>query len=106
MLALNETSPFWFRKILRFTSYNLTEAADGMSGLSRLRDEDCLYKAISRHRVEKGLSLQLEFSDEQFEEIYKRWRPILKKTIMAATSLTPWRSYSLFMTSVIFIDNI
>jgi hypothetical protein len=73
LLALNETSPVWFRTILQSTSYNLTEAADGMIGLSHVSDGDFVYRAICRHRVEKGLLLKMEFSEEQFERIYKRW---------------------------------
>jgi hypothetical protein len=77
MLALNETSPFLFRQLLRFTSYNLTEAAHGMRGLCW--SEGCLSQAIFRHRVEKGLLLRLEFSDEQFEEICKRCKEDLEE---------------------------
>jgi len=55
--------------MLQLTSYNLTEAANGLIGLSGLRDGDFVYRAICRHWAEKGLLLQLEFSDEQFADL-------------------------------------
>jgi hypothetical protein len=32
LLALNDTSPNWFRRLLQFSSYDLTEAANGTIG--------------------------------------------------------------------------
>ena len=76
LLALNETSPHWFRKLLKLKSYDLTAASQGMIGLSHTieEDQDYLYRAICRHQVEKALDLQLEYSDEDYERIYARWK--------------------------------
>jgi hypothetical protein len=76
LLALNETSAHWFRKLLQLMSYDLAVASNGMIGLSHTigEDQDYLYRAICRHRVEKALALQLEFSDEDYERIYARWK--------------------------------
>jgi hypothetical protein len=75
LLALDETSPHWFRKVLTFTSYDLTAAANGMIALSQdfMGDSDFAYRAMHRHDVEKALRLQLEFSDVDYERIRQRW---------------------------------
>ena len=74
LVALNETSPR-FIKLLKFTSYDLTAAADGMINLSHeiMGEGDDLYRAICRHDVEKALLLRQQFSDEDYERIKKKW---------------------------------
>jgi hypothetical protein len=72
LMALNETTSRWFRRFLSSRSFDLREAPKGMIGLSHVTDGDLVDRAICRHRVEKGLLLQLEFSDEEFERICKR----------------------------------
>jgi hypothetical protein len=73
-VALNETSPR-FIKLLKFTSYDLTAAADGMINLSYeiMGEGDDLYRAICRHDVEKVLLLRQQFSDDDYERIKKKW---------------------------------
>ena len=74
LVALNETSPR-FIKLLKFTSYDLTAAADGMINLSHeiMGEGDDLYRAICRHDVEKALLLRQQFSDDDYERIKKKW---------------------------------
>jgi hypothetical protein len=72
LMALNETTSRWFRRFLHSRSFDLNEAANGMIGLSHATNGDLVDRAIWRHRVEKSLLLQLEFSDEDFERICKR----------------------------------
>jgi hypothetical protein len=57
-------------------SYDLNVASEGMIGLSHgiKEDQDYLYRAICRHRVEKALALQLQFSDGDYERIYSVWK--------------------------------
>ena len=43
-----------------------------MISLAHVRDGDLVYRAICRHRVEKSLSLELEFSDDEFKLIHER----------------------------------
>jgi hypothetical protein len=75
-VALNETSPLWFVKLLKFYSYDLKAAADGLICLSHatMGEIDVPHIAICRHHIEKALALQLEFSDEDYERIRERWR--------------------------------
>ena len=75
LIALNEISPRWFKWLLKLLSYDLAEAADGMIRLSygTVGDIDFPIRALSRHSVEKALGLQMEFSNEDCEQIRERW---------------------------------
>jgi hypothetical protein len=53
-------------------------ASKGMIGLSHsFKEEDqdyLLSRVVYRHQVEKALTLQLEVSDEDYDQLYARWK--------------------------------
>lgn len=75
LIALNETSPNWFRSLLaQFLAYDLKEAANGVIFLSYETVGDISFpvRALYRHRVEKAFRLEMEFSDKDCEIISER----------------------------------